>query len=330
MADFGEALGQDVEKEASEELDCGEAEGFEAIAVTVVLVSKSDGASLGIESAEAGVGDGDAVSVATQVIQDVLGTCHRALGKDHPALSLELAKQLSEGGGLAERLEVTLEAELAGGVKLEQTGAELGAEDPTDGVKGKEPASLVGSGPGVLSGQATASDQAVEVRMVHEVLAPGMKDGDEAQLGVEALLSEVEERRAGGVEEQAVEGLRVLQRQGAKPSREGEDPVEITDGQQGLALAFQPLAAVWVLAARTMAIAATVGSPMGAVTVLALPDRPAQLCGATPAEPTQHFEVGRGHRAGLEVLGQEDLQDPGQGELRRLAGGTAHRSSRSE
>jgi hypothetical protein len=79
-----------------------------------------------------------------------------------------------------------------------------------------------------------------------------------------------------------------------------------------------------------MAIATTVESPMGALTVLALPDRPAQLNGATSAEPAQHFELVRGHRAALEVLGQEHLQDSGQCQLRRLAGGTAHRSSRSD
>ena len=58
-----------------------------------------------------------------------------------------------------------------------------------------------------------------------------------------------------------------------------------------------------------MAIAATIGSPMRALTVLAVPDRPAQLSGATPGEPAQHFELVRGHRAALEVLGQEHLQD---------------------
>lgn len=79
-----------------------------------------------------------------------------------------------------------------------------------------------------------------------------------------------------------------------------------------------------------MAIAATIGSPMRALTVLAVPDRPAQLSGATPGEPAQHFELVRGHRAALEVLGQEHLQDPGQCQLRRVAGETTHRSRRSD
>ena len=49
-----------------------------------------------------------------------------------------------------------------------------------DGVDVEEPAGLFGTGPGVLGGEAAAGDQAMEVGMVHEVLAPGVEDGREA------------------------------------------------------------------------------------------------------------------------------------------------------
>jgi len=47
--------------------------------------------------------------------------------------------------------------------------------------------------------------------MVHEVLAPGVEDGREAQLGLEALLAELEECGAGALKEQAVERGLVLE-----------------------------------------------------------------------------------------------------------------------
>src|SRR5665811_2640348 len=75
----------------------------------------------------------------------------------------------------------------------------------------EEPAGLFGTGPGVLGGEAAAGDQAVEVGMVHEVLAPGVEDGREAQLGLEALLAELEERGAGALKEQTVERGLVLE-----------------------------------------------------------------------------------------------------------------------
>ena len=97
-----------------------------------------------------------------------------------------------------------------------------------------------------------------------------------------------------------------------------------------LALLFQPLAAVLMLAGGAMAVAAAVGPPMRALAVLAMPDRPAQWHGTTPAQPTQHFELVDRYGVALEVFGQEYLQDLGECQLRRLAGGTTHLSIRSD
>ena len=85
-----------------------------------------------------------------------------------------------------------MELELFGRVQLEQSGAELALEHFGDGLHRKEPASLLGADPGVLRGEPAAGDQAMEVGMVHEVLAPSVKDGGNAQLRAEALLAKLE------------------------------------------------------------------------------------------------------------------------------------------
>jgi hypothetical protein len=46
---------------------------------------------------------------------------------------------------------------------------------------------------------------------------------------------------------------------------------------------------------------------MGAVTLLALPHRPAQLSGATLGQTAQHLEVVSGQSLTVEVFGQEYL-----------------------
>jgi hypothetical protein len=147
----------------------------------------------------------------------------------------------------------------------------------------------------------------MEVGMVHEVLAPGVEDGGEAQLGLEALLAELEERGAGALKEQAIERGLVLEEERAQGGGEGEDPMEIADGQQSAPLLLEPLAAALVLAGGAMAVAAAVGPPMGAVTLLALPHRPAQLSGATLGQTAQHLEVMNGQGLAVEVFGQEYL-----------------------
>ncbi len=63
---------------------------------------------------------------------------------------------------------------------------------------------------------------------------------------------------------------------------------------------------------------------MSAVTLLALPHRPAQLSGATLGQTAQHLEVVSGQGLAVEVFGQEYLEDLGDRQLRRGAGGAAH------
>jgi hypothetical protein len=99
----------------------------------------------------------------------------------------------------------------------------------------------------------------------------------------------------------------VLEDERAQGSGEGEDPVEIADGQEGAPLLLEPLAAALVLAGGAVAVAAAVGPPMGAVTLLALPDRPAQCAGATLGQTAQHLEVVSGQSLTVEVFGQEYL-----------------------
>jgi hypothetical protein len=101
----------------------------------------------------------------------------------------------------------------------------------------------------------------MEVGMVHEVLAPGVEDSREAQFGLEALLAELEERGAGAFKEQAIERGLVLEDERAQGGGEGEDPVEIADGQQRAPLLLEPLAAALVLAGGAVAVAAAVGPP---------------------------------------------------------------------
>jgi hypothetical protein len=206
-----------------------------------------------------------------------------------------------------EGLTLSVELEFAGGVELEQAGAELALEDFGHGLHGEEPASLFGTGPGVLGGEAAAGDQAMEVGMVHEVLSPGVEDGRETQLGLEALPAELEEGGAGALKEQAIERGLVLEDERAQGGGEGEDPVEIADGQERAPLLLEPLAAALVLAGGAVAVAAAVGPPMGAVTLLALPHRPAQLSGATLGQTAQHLEVVNRQSLTVEVFGQEYL-----------------------
>ena len=83
--------------------------------------------------------------------------------------------------------------------------------------------------------------------------------------------------------------------------------MEIADGQQRAPLLLEPLAAALVLAGGAVTVAAAVGPPMGAVTLLALPHRPTQLSGATLGQTAQHLEVMNGQGLAVEVFGHKGV-----------------------
>jgi hypothetical protein len=58
-----------------------------------------------------------------------------------------------------------------------------------------------------------------------------------------------------------------------------------------------------MLTGGTVAVTAPVGPPMGAVTLLALPHRPAQFAGATLSQTAEHLHVLGRDRLAVEVFG---------------------------
>ena len=84
VADAHEAIGDDVEQKAADELRGLQRHDLDAIAVGVVLPAEVDDA-VGVAD-EPVVGEGDAVGVAAEVVEDVLGAGKRLFGVDHPGV----------------------------------------------------------------------------------------------------------------------------------------------------------------------------------------------------------------------------------------------------
>src|SRR5207244_4806331 len=96
-----------------------------------------------------------------------------------------------------------------------------------------------------VEGGATAGDEAVDVRVMMQILAPGMEHGDEADIGAEMLgIGGNSAQRLGGCAKQdGVEGCLILKSNRRDLGRYGKNDVEIRYRQQlGLALG-KPLGA---------------------------------------------------------------------------------------
>jgi hypothetical protein len=68
--------------------------------VSVVLPTEGD--SIVVEGDKTMVGDGNAVSVASQIVEDMFCPAERRLGVDDPVLTEELMKETAEAIGLGE------------------------------------------------------------------------------------------------------------------------------------------------------------------------------------------------------------------------------------
>lgn len=107
----------------------------------------------------------------------------------------------------------------------------------------------------------------MQVRVVQQVLAPGVQHREEADLGTQVLGigGDGAQRLGGGAEEQAVDERLVLISDGGNGVRQREDDVEVLRVEKLGATILQPLRAGQRLAAGTMPVAAAVeGDASGA------------------------------------------------------------------
>ena len=140
-----------------------------------------------LDGEEAVVGDGDAVGVLAEVVEDLVGAGEGGLGVDDPLGLAEGLEVAGEGVGVIERGEGVAELEPAGAKGLleqfEEETAEQAGQDPD----GEEEAGAAGDPAVTIGSDAAAGDDAVQVRVKREHLPPGMQDGEETDLGAKVF-----------------------------------------------------------------------------------------------------------------------------------------------
>jgi hypothetical protein len=94
-ADANEAAGQHMQQEATQELWCHER--HHSLVISVGIVSPAEGDLMVGEGNETVVGEGDAVGVAGEVAEDMMGTAEGWFGIDDPVLTEQGAQESAEG-----------------------------------------------------------------------------------------------------------------------------------------------------------------------------------------------------------------------------------------
>ena len=186
VANAMETIRQDMEEKAANELGDRDSHHLSLVTTTfpVVLPAEADVGLIEIEQAT--VGDRDAMGVAREIGQDLLGTGEWLLGIDEP---FGCAQRRESGGKrpcLVETDEIVKELQFAGIECCRQTFEEQPPEQRREHVRKKEPG-LAGNPTLAIARDAAPRNEAVDVRMVLEVLAPCMQDGSDADVGTEVF-----------------------------------------------------------------------------------------------------------------------------------------------
>jgi hypothetical protein len=173
VADADEAVGQDMEEESADEFTAVDAFDAPASAALVVLVSEED--VFVLSAYEPLVGDGDAMGVAAEIVEDLLGSGEGRLDMDDPLLEASLVEKLVEANGMLELADRVGKIDLGVTIGLFQGVEEGLLEDGGENLKGDEELG-VGADPTVFvfgGGSGPLHDR-VGMGMESSLRAPGV------------------------------------------------------------------------------------------------------------------------------------------------------------
>jgi len=130
VTDTDKAVRQDVEQKAAQELRQRDGQG--AFVVAVGRVPPAKGNLIMVKRDQTVVGDGDAVGVAAEILQNMFGAAKRWFAIDDPILPEEWPQEGRKGFRVGQKLEVPLEYQRAVGKGTLETSHELAAKDATE------------------------------------------------------------------------------------------------------------------------------------------------------------------------------------------------------
>jgi hypothetical protein len=103
VADADQPFRENVDQESSQKLICGNRHDLLLTAPGVVFPAKRD--SIILECNEPVVGDGDAMCISRQIVQNMFRTSEGWLDLDHPVFAEEESQERVESAGLSKALE---------------------------------------------------------------------------------------------------------------------------------------------------------------------------------------------------------------------------------
>ena len=241
------------------------------------------------------VGDGDAVRIASQIMQHMFGAAERRLGIDNPVLAVKHAQEDGEALLVVKWHALTEEAQLIAGKEAPQAGNELAAEDTAEHLDRQQESGTRCDPARVVCRESAAGHHAVDVRMWSQRLSPSVQDGQEASLCAQVLGigKDLEQCGGTGLKEQRKQLSLVLPHQRHKLVWNAEDEMEVADRQQLLLALLNPLVARSGLTLGAVPVAAGVIRDGLVAAVYAGVAMTAEGSGAAARDGIEHLRCGQ-------------------------------------
>ena len=133
------------------------------------------------------IGNGDAMRVAGQILENMFGPAERWLRIDDPVLSEQRSQEGTEGLLFGEPLHTARERQFSGVKGALQAGNELATEDAAQNLYRQEE-SVTRVYPVLMIGrEATSRDHAMDMRMDLQILSPGVQNAEEPDLSTQVF-----------------------------------------------------------------------------------------------------------------------------------------------
>src|SRR6266581_3934826 len=128
------------------------------------------------------VGDGDAVRIAAEILQHVLGSAEWWFGVNDPIFAEQRSQPGSEELGMGERREFSSKMQLAVFEGRLESGNELATKHTPEYLDGEKEARTGANPAGVIERESAGGHDTVDMRMNLELLVPGVQHTEEADL----------------------------------------------------------------------------------------------------------------------------------------------------
>jgi hypothetical protein len=206
------------------------------------------------------VGDGHAMGVTAEILEYVVGTAEGWFAADDPVSSEQWSEPGSEGLGLREQSQVAGKMKLAMLKSRLESGDELAAKHTSEYLNGEKEARARSNPASVIERESTGGNNAEHMGMKLELLVPGMKHAEEADLGAKmsGVASDLEKSFCAGTKQQTIDQFFVLQGQRRQLRGQSKDDMDVGRGQQFAAPVLDPAFACAGLTLRAMAVATAV------------------------------------------------------------------------